>query len=141
MTGRIILTLCAAVTLVGCSDDSQNASEDADVEIETPFTRSLVAQIVDLRIEPTAAGAIIRATGLPTRQGHFGGELVRVSEQDAEEGVLRYEFLLTAPFEETRSGPRQSREILVARFVPARELAEVTAVEVSSASNTQSVSP
>ena len=95
--------------------------------------------MVSLRVEQVPGGAIIYATGLPPRQGYFDGELIPVGREAANNGVLNYEFRNSAPFEQTRVSTRQSREVIVGRFVSEQTLNGVRQIRVSGATNALSV--
>ncbi len=146
MTGKKILALFAAVAVAACSSDSRNPQNGSQVATEaqgfwTPSVRSLVPQILTLDLEPTAGGAIIRATGLSLRQGYHDSELLPLGEEIPDDGVLNYEFRVTSPPKRTPTGTRTSREILAARFVSNEKLVGVTKVRVISAVNVLSVRP
>ncbi len=148
MTGKIILALFAVLVIAGCSSDFRlfswgnarsKATEAPDISFQTP--RHLAPQIIDLKLEPTAFGAIIHATGMPHRQGYYDSELVPVRAQSTDEGTLTLEFWLTPPEEPTRAGTPVSREILAATQISARNLSKVKLIRVISASNSLTVRP
>lgn len=147
MTGRIILALAAVATIAGCGRVAESrlnplnwfgSSEKAEVvTAENPNAdpRALMAQVKTLRVESVPGGAIIRATGLPQVQGYFDGALVPLNGEVPENGVLNYEFRASSPVTQTRSGPPQSREVLVGLFVSDQTLQGVRQIRVSGASN------
>ena len=147
MTGRIIIALMLVATIAGCARVSESRlnpfnwfgrSEKAEVAVNTGQNvdpRSLVTQVIALRVEQVPGGAIIRATGLPSRQGYFDGVLLPVGREAADGGVRSYEFRASAPYEQTRVSTQQSREIIVGRFVSEQTLDGVRQIRVSSASN------
>ncbi|MCG6903970.1 MAG: hypothetical protein LJE68_14945 [Rhodobacter sp.] len=147
MTGRIILALMVVGTLANCSRVAESRlnpfnwfgrSERTQVVVASnpnADPRKLVAQIITLRVEKVPGGAIVRATGLPTRQGYYDGELLPVVAENAPEGVLSYEFRISPPLEQTRVSTQQSREVVVALFVSEQSLAGVRQIRVSAASN------
>jgi len=96
---------------------------------------NLVAQIVSLRIEQVPGGAIVRATGLPPRQGYYDPELVPLNRERPVDGVLTYQFRALPPLAATRSGTPQSREVIVGRFVSSQTLAGVRSIRVAGAQN------
>jgi len=130
-------------TVAGCARVSESRlnplnwfgrSEKAEVVVADPNAdpRGLISQIVSLRVEQVPGGAIIRATGLPTKQGYFEGDLLFVSN---EKGVLNYEFRANAPYGQTRVGTQQSREVVVGLFVSEQRLSGVRQIRVSGATN------
>lgn len=102
--------------------------------------RPLVTQIIDLRLERVPGGAIIRATGLPERQGFFDGELVAANRGVPEDGILGYQFRVSAPEGATAPGTPQSREMIVGLFVSDQTLAGVRRIQVNAAQNALAVS-
>lgn len=150
MTKPIAWALCAVMILAGCGTVAESRlnpmnwfgrSEAAEVsEAVLPTDgRDLVAQIVSLRAEPVPGGAIIRASGLTPRQGYFDGELVPIGKEAPTNGVLAYEFRISAPPTATLVGPSQSREVLVGRFVSNQTLQGVRQIRVRAASNALAV--
>jgi len=146
MTGRIILALMVVATLANCGRVSESRlnpfnwfgrSEKAEVVTGAPNAdpRRLVPQIISLRVEAVPGGAIIRATGLPPRQGFYDGALLPVGGEFAKDGILSYEFRASAPLGQTRTSTQQSREIIVGRFVSDQTLNGVRQIRVSAAGN------
>lgn len=146
MTGRIILALIVVATLAGCARVAESRfnpinwfgrSERTEVVITDPDAdpRPLVAEIITLRVEPVPGGAIIRATGLPPRQGYYDGALLPVGREIAENGVLNYEFRASQPLEQTRVSTQRSREVVVGRFVSDQTLAGASQIRVSAGGN------
>lgn len=113
---------------------SQTVEVSSDVARQTDG-RSLISQVVALRAEPVPGGAILRATGVPPRQGYFNGELVAINGEGPRNGVLAYEFRIASPGTQTRVGPAQSREVIVGRFVSEQTLQGVRQIRVQGASN------
>jgi len=145
MTGKLLITLVVLSTLAGCARVSESRlnplnwfgrSERVATVTVDPATGAaqvnMVSQITQLRAEQVPGGAILRATGLPPRQGFYGGELVYVG---AEDGVLNYQFAIAPPPEQTRVSTTQSREIVVGLYLSNQTLAGVRQIRVSSASN------
>jgi hypothetical protein len=91
--------------------------------------RPLVPQVTRLAVDPHPSGAIIRATGLPPRQGWYDAELIRVPGNDA--AVLSYQLRAYPPHYRTLVSTPRSREIIVATFISADKLAGVREVRVS----------
>ena len=91
--------------------------------------RPLVPQVTRLVVDPHPSGAIIRATGLPPRQGWYDGALLRVP--GTEPGVLGYQLRAYAPHYQTLVSTPASRELVVATFVNSDTLAGVREIRVS----------
>jgi len=152
MTGRVLITLAVVIAIAGCSRISESRlnpfnwfgrSERVATAPVVPGQGgphlNLVAQITTLRVERVPGGAIIRATGLPPRQGYYDGALVSVSDGKPENGVLSYQFAINAPQGATRVSTTQSREIVVGRFVSTQHLDGVRQIKVSAAGNALAV--
>jgi len=99
--------------------------------------RQLVAEVVDLSVEPTTQGAIVRAMGRPPVQGFWEAELVEVERN---EGSLVYEFRVFPPLSPTRQGTPQSREVVVGANLTNFDLAGVRTITVLGAQNRRTVS-
>ena len=97
--------------------------------------RRLVNEIVTLRVERTPAGAIVKATGLPSRQAYYDAELIPLADGRPIDGVLEYRFRISPPAAATPAGPPRSREIIVARFVSEQDLRGVQTIRVRGATN------
>lgn len=150
MTGRIILTLMLVATVAACARVQESRlnpfnwfgrSERSNVVVtaENADPRRLVAQVITLWVEPVPGGAIIRATGLPQRQGYYDGALLPVRGAAPEPGVLSYEFRISAPLEQTRISTQRSREVVVGRFVSDQTLEGIRQIRVSAATNALAV--
>lgn len=149
MLRQATVTLAILLMLAGCSRVAESrfnplnwfggASEEARAASVVPDVpadgRRLIQQVVSLRIERTPGGAIVHATGLPERQAYYDAELVPVAGERAIEGVLEYQFRISPPTAATPSGPPQSREVVVARFVTEQTLAGVRTIRVVGATN------
>ncbi len=95
--------------------------------------RPLVPQVTQLSVDRHPSGAIIRATGLPPRQGWYDADLVRVP--DAGTGVLAYQLHAWPPSYQTLVSTPRSREIVVATFVSNDRLAGIGEIRVSGQAN------
>lgn len=98
--------------------------------------RRLVPEVVDLAVDATAQGAIIRATGRPPVQGYWEAELVEVAR---EAGSITYEFRVFPPLTPTREGTVQSREVIVGASLSNFDLAGIRTITVIGAENRRSV--
>ncbi len=151
MRARIVLALLVVATVAGCgriADSRINpfnwfgrgervAMVDADGLPVVVDARSLMSEVVALSIERAPGGAIVRATGLPPTQGYWDGGLVPLDrdERPDERGVLSYEFRVFAPVAPQRVSTRQSREVVVGRFVSNQTLEGVREIRVIASGN------
>lgn len=144
MTNQAILALCMVGALAACGRVAESrfnpinwfgrsAASDSTATQASIEAQTLVAQVVTLRAEAVPGGAILRATGLPQRQGYFDGQLVQITSADP--GILAFEFQIEEPFGQTQVGPQQSREVLVGMFLTEQTLAGVRQIRVSGAAN------
>ncbi len=145
MRGKLILAVILAISVTGCGRVAESRfnpinwfgtsrAAQASATQARPSV-PLVSQIVSLRAEKVPGGAIIRATGLPTRQGYFDGQLVAENGGVPVKGVLSYQFTISPPIEATLSGPQRSREVVVGLFVSDQSLEGVKQIRVSGATN------
>ena len=123
--GTILITVILAA---GCS-----RSDAPVVSAAVSETRPLMPQIAALAVEPTPGGAILRATGLPPRQGYWDGALVPVAQPDP--SVLAFEFRALPPLTPTRVSTERSRYVDVAVFVDNNALAGIREIRVAAAEN------
>ncbi len=146
MSGRIIFTLVLVAMVASCARVSESRlnplnwfgrSQSAQVVTADPNAdpRRLVDQVLSLRVEQVPGGAIIRAVGLPNRQGYYDAALLPVGREAAQNGVLNYELRASTPIDRTRVGTQQSRELVVGRFVSTQTLDGVSQIRVSGAGN------
>ncbi|WP_147124671.1 hypothetical protein [Shimia ponticola] len=91
--------------------------------------RALVQQVTSLEVIPTSGGAIVQATGVASNAGTFSAQLVQRARSG---GVLSYEIRTFA------GGGGGGSRVSVAEFVSNGDLAGITRIEVSSATNTLS---
>jgi len=107
-----------------------------DWKKETIYTGTLIDQVIDLEVEPTATGAIVRAIGMTSRQGAFDVRLIALNEGEPVDGVLSYEFLAMQPIN-TAQGPAHTRRIQAAQPLTGPELEKVRAIRVIAKRNTR----
>lgn len=100
-----------------------------------PDFRELVEQVVDLKIEQSPGGAIVRATGLPPTQGYFDAELVARNDALPVDGVLTFEFRVHAPFGFELVSNESSRQIIVGHFLTEQALSGVNSIRVIAKTN------
>ena len=111
-------------------EDSIFRRNKAEVYEGTP-----VDQIADLRIERTSDGAIIRVTGLSTRQGAFDVRLVPDNKDSRPvNGVLSYKLLALQP-DNTPQGSAVARTVHAAEFISTQTLAEARTIIVTGGRN------
>lgn len=143
---RALLALALVTGLAACGNSRLNpfnwfgADRETRVEVTEEATpddlRGLVAEVVDLAVEPVAQGAIIRATGLPPTQGFWEAELVEVERSDT---AIVYEFRVFPPVTPSRVSTQQSREIITGTQLSNFELRGVRTITVIGAQNRRSV--
>lgn len=104
--------------------------EPAEVSLDP---RPLVPQVTRLEVVPHPAGAIVRVTGLPPRQGWYDARLVQVPGTDP--GVLAYQLHAWPPAYQTLVSTPRSRELQVATFVNDDLLAGIREIRVAGALN------
>ena len=149
MTPRILMALLVVVLgLGGCAsrlnpfnwfggDREERITVDETAVAEPTDDRQLVAEIVSLDVDPLPGGAIIRAMGLPPRQGYWEADLVEVGRDGSE---LVFEFRVYQPLDPaTRVGPQQSREILAGTSLTTQDLAGIRSIVVVAQQNRRSV--
>ncbi len=147
MTGKFFTAFLIVAMIAGCARVSESrlnpfnwfgrADREAVVVVVDPYadTRPLVGQVVAMNVERIPGGAIVRATGLPPRQGFYDGELVPLNDEEPEDGILTFEFRAAAPEFQTRVSTQQSREVVVGRFVSDQTLDGVRAIRVVGLAN------
>ncbi len=95
-----------------------------------------IAVINELRIDPTASGAIVYATGTAIRQGAFNAQLARVrSEELTKNGIMEFTFRVDYPSYATAQGPERSRMVSEAINVSRQELEGIRLVRVKGQQN------
>lgn len=141
LSGVLVLTACGAVRESRLNPfnwfgRSQEAQVD-DFGIRRPEDkRQMVDQVLDMVIEPTPQGAIVRATGLTPKQGYYDAELVALPVDD--KGVLVYEFrVMPSPFDKPVGAPR-TREVTVAAALSVIKLEGISQIVVQGANNARS---
>ena len=93
----------------------------------------LVAEVSELRIEKTATGAIIYATGVASRQGAFDVELRPVENQDP--SILEFDFRVVYPERATQTGSPFSRTLRAAVSRSNRDLSGIRLIRVNGSTN------
>ncbi|MDQ7080625.1 MAG: hypothetical protein Q9M41_08175 [Paracoccaceae bacterium] len=144
MRSRLIAAIAVLGLLAGCGGKLNpknwfGRSKQEQMQTKPKDPHQLVARIVSLRVDRTPGGAIIRAVGLPERQGYFEATLKPLNDEKPVKGVLTYEFRLLPPEGPTDIGPSHSREVLVGRFVSKQTLQGVRVIKVVGQNNRRSV--
>jgi hypothetical protein len=100
--------------------------------------RQLVTEVISLSVDPLPGGAIVRAMGLPPRQGYWEADLVEVGREG---GEIVFEFRVYRPVDaNTRVGTQRSREILAGTSLTTQDLAGIRQIVVIAQQNRRSVS-
>ncbi len=101
---------------------------------------SPIATVTALRIERVPGGAIIRATGVDSRQGAFSVGLIPENEDELPvKGVLTYTMERQRPATPQAVGPVQTREVQVGRKLTNQQLSGVRRIRIVAAQNELSV--
>jgi hypothetical protein len=95
--------------------------------------RALIGQVSVLKVEPFPGGAIVRATGVPSSQGWWDAELVKVETDD--DGVILYEFRIFPPPAPRPAGTPYSRQVTVAASLSSIALEGITKIVVQGEAN------
>lgn len=95
-----------------------------------------IARVSELRIEPTATGAIVYAKGIAGRQGPYQTELRPVSTlEEAEDGILVLSFRVVYPPYQTPAGNELSRTVNEAHTLSRADLRTIRVVRVTGRDN------
>ncbi|TCP61304.1 hypothetical protein EV663_10521 [Rhodovulum bhavnagarense] len=143
LTASLALTACSGVrdsrlnpfNWFGQAQETRATTVTASPQSSDP--RPLVAQVSAVAVDRIPGGAILRATGLPTRQGHWDAGLVAIPND--EPGLSIYEFRAAAPLTATAAGTPQSREITVGLYLSDQDLGPIRTIVVRGAQNQQTV--
>ncbi len=155
MLRSLTLILCLGLMLSGCaklansrlnplnwfgpSAPVSNTTADGQLrplvtvaEATVVDSRVLIDQIVEMQVDPTSSGAILRATGLAATQGFYNAELVLAA---SENGDVTYDFRVAAPAGFEAIGTEASRRITVALELSNAQLAGIRNITVRGAQN------
>ena len=147
MGRQIVIVIALLGVLGGCSRISESRlnpfnwfGRDRAVEVQAVETitdpRPLVSQVTNVSIERAPGGAILRAVGLPPRQGYWSPALI---ESGRGNGVVAFHFRLAEPPAPTRVSTQVSREVVVATYLTDQELAGVREIQVIGAQASRAV--
>lgn len=143
---RSLLVLSLVLTLGAClsrlnplnwfgGEREQRITVEAGAGASDPFDpRVLVTEIIQLSVEPTTSGAIVRATGVTPSQGYYEAELVAVERT---ESALTLEFRAAPPVGTATAGLQQ---IVAGVSLSVGELAGLREITVIGQTNRRSVS-
>jgi hypothetical protein len=115
---------------------SQVVMVDETVAAVPADPRPLVDQVLALAVEPTAQGALVRATGLSPIQGFYNAELV--ARPVDENGVLVFDFRIMPPPQLKPVGTARTRQVTVAAALSTVALESVREIVVQGANNARS---
>ena len=141
LTAVMVLTSCGAIresrfNPLNWFGRSQEQKVDAYGVAVPQEKRPLVAQVLEMSIERTPYGAIVKAKGLSPTQGYYDAELVARPVDD--KGVLVYDFRLMPPPEPKPAGAQRTREVTVAAHLSHIKLDGIREILVQGAENARS---
>ncbi len=97
-----------------------------------------VQQILDLKVERTAGGAVVRVVGLSSTLGAYD-VLLEPAEDDEESSTLEYTLKAAYSKKSRPNAPATSREVVAAVFVSDEALEGVRTIRVTGETNARSV--
>ncbi|MBE3637832.1 hypothetical protein [Mangrovicoccus algicola] len=138
-TRRTVLLSLSALGLTGaCGRDSPNSLEPkGGYPNPTADGRELIPVVEEMSIEPTPGGVIVTATGR-TLPGYWDVALVAPAGPRAVETEIRLEFRVRPPVNPVPAGAQPVHRVSVGRFISNAELAGVSSIAVSGATNSRS---
>ncbi|MDE0589373.1 hypothetical protein OU789_05500 [Halocynthiibacter sp. C4] len=122
----------------GDSSDQQLEPEEGYVTVTDP--RNLIADVRELRIEPTQGGVVVAAMGMPPTQGYYRADLISPTNNIPENGTLTLEFRAAKPPTQQPVSTELSREVWVAYFLSNIELRNIRQIRVVGANNSRTKS-
>lgn len=147
----MVVTVVVATVLVGCGRVSESRLNpfnwfggDRETVVATPDTTAavrddqLIAQVLELRIEPTPGGAILSTLGLAPTQGFWEAELVPVATEDG--AGLAFEFRVKQPITAAPVGAQAAREVLAGTFLSTQDLGAARTITVIAGENRRTIS-
>lgn len=149
MIFRIIGALALGLVLTGCSgglnpmnwfgpkvaDDTVTVEPADGWPSELDDYRGPVGQVTRVTVERASAGYIIRAVGVPARQGYWEAELVPENDEEPVNGVMSYKFMVAPPPWATSTARPYARQITVAKYVSDITLGETRRIKVIGETN------
>jgi hypothetical protein len=106
---------------------------------ETADPRGLMARLLEVKIEETTSGVLLRATGLAPMQGYYDAELVGLPLDES--GVKTFEFRVSPPETPTGPGSERTRQITAAVAITPYQLGLARSIRVVAAENAMTISP
>jgi len=106
---------------------------------EEVYRGTPVDQIVDLAIERTSSGAIVKATGQTLQQNAYDVRLTSDTEGDPVDGVLTLEMKALQPTGSPQ-GPERVRRVTAGDFLSNQDLDQVRTIRVLAERNARSSS-
>jgi hypothetical protein len=106
---------------------------------EEVYLGTPVDQIVDLAIERTSSGAIVKATGQTLQQGAYDVRLTSDTEGAPVDGVLTLEMKALQPLN-TPQGPERVRRVTAGYFLSNQDLDQTRTIRVLGDRNARSSS-
>ncbi|MCY3982987.1 MAG: hypothetical protein OXD29_09130 [Roseovarius sp.] len=93
------------------------------------YKGTLVTEVTEINLEHTGIGAIVRASGVSSRQGAHDVRLVRVSEMPVD-GIMSYELRALHPLT-TPQGSKNTRAFQAGDYLNSEELEQIDEIRVS----------
>ena len=148
----MVTAVVTAVVLAGCGRVSESRLNpfnwfggDRETVAATPDTAAeirddvLIAQVLNLKVEPTPGGAIISSLGLASTQGFWEAVLVPVDTDDDTTG-LTFEFRVKQPVTTATIGANAAREVLAGTFLSTQTLGSARTITIVAGQNRRTVS-
>ena len=147
----MVTAVVTATVLMGCGRVSESRlnpfnwfGSDSETVEASPDTRAevrddvLIAQVLNLKVEPTSGGAIISTLGLASTQGFWEAILVPI---DAPDGTgLTFEFRVKQPVIAAPIGANAAREVLAGTFLSTQTLGDARTITIVAGQNRRTVS-
>lgn len=140
----LAILLAAALVLAGCGTRANpfnwfGGSQEGPQLGETTREdgRPLVAEITALSVEPTSAGALVRAEGRVPSEGWYNPQLVAENSGRPIDGVLTYRLVASPPAEAQQT--TRARSVTAATTVSALTLEQVARIVVTAEGNSRRV--
>ncbi len=106
---------------------------------EEVYEGTRIDRVTDLAVERTSTGAIVRVTGVSSRQGAYDVRLLPLGDGEPVDGVMTYELLALQPIN-TAVGPEHTRRIQAAQPLSNIDLEEIRTIRVIARHNTSQTS-
>ena len=142
---RVTLALTLVLAVAACGTrlnpfnwfgNSTNEQITVNDTGEAADPRQLVAEVLSVSVEATSFGAIVRAAGLPPRQGFWAVDLIVTERTDT---AITMEFRVAPPPGPTPAGTPVSREVVTATSLSDGELRGIRSITVIGAQNRRTV--